>query len=123
MSQHTDQSIAFKYIFTYDYNPVYVNGAHGGVSPRGELVANFYLERQPLPNEITHTVGSDGAIGDVAAVDPKDLNSSMVRYVASGIVLNYENARNLHQWLGDKISEMEQMARLRSEMVEKTQQG
>ena len=34
----------FKYIFSHDNNPVYVNGAHGGVNPRGELVVNFYLQ-------------------------------------------------------------------------------
>jgi hypothetical protein len=120
MSHNNDSSFAFKYIFTYDYNPVYVNGAHGGISPRGELIANFYLERQPLPNELTHSVSSEGAIGNVTAVDPKDLNSSLVRYVPCGIVLNYASARNLHQWLGDNISEMERMALAASEMAKNT---
>ena len=114
MSQNNE--FTFKYIFTYDYNPVYVNGAHGGISPRGELIANFYLERQPLPNELTHSVSKEGAIGDVSSVDPKDLNSSLVRYVPCGIVLNYGSARNLHQWLGEKIAEMERMAKAVSEM-------
>jgi hypothetical protein len=112
-----DASVSFKYIFTYDYNPVYVNGAHGGVSPRGELVANFYLERQPLPNEITHAISKEGAIGDITAVEPDDLHSSLVRYVPCGIVLNYDNACNLHQWLGDKIAEMERILQARSEMT------
>src|ERR1035437_10369869 len=116
MSHNNDSSFSFKYIFTYDYNPVYVNGAHGGISPRGELIANFYLERQPLPNELTHAINSAGAIGNITDVAPKDLNSSLVRYVPCGIVLNYASARNLHQWLGDKISEMERMAQAASEM-------
>jgi hypothetical protein len=120
MAHNSDSSFSFKYIFTYDYNPVYVNGAHGGVSPRGELVANFYLERQPLPNEITHAITGDGAIGDVTSLDPKDLNSSLVRYVPCGIVLNHANARNLHQWLGDKISEMEQLATAAREKSDST---
>ena len=40
---HKKNELTFKYIYTYDYNPDYVNGAHGGISPRGELVVNFYL--------------------------------------------------------------------------------
>jgi hypothetical protein len=109
MSKH-DPSITFKYIFKYDYNPVYVNGAHGGVSPRGEIVANFYLERQPLPNEITHAITPEGAIGaDVIAVDPENLNNTIVRFVSNGVVLNYQNALALHGWLGSKIAELEQM--------------
>jgi hypothetical protein len=109
MSKH-EPAISFKYIFKYDYNPVYVNGAHGGVSPRGEIVANFYLERQPLPNEITHAVNPDGSIGaDAIAVDPENLNSTIVRYVSSGVVLNYQNAKSLHTWLGDRIDELERL--------------
>lgn len=112
---NTPDSVAFKYVFRYDYNPVYVNGAHGGVSPRGDLVVNFYLERQPLPNEISHAVNQDGSIGSVVAVAPEDLNASVVRFVSSGVVLNYQNARDLHKWLGEKIEEMEQLARVRTE--------
>jgi hypothetical protein len=111
MSKHAP-SISFKYIFKYDYNPVYVNGAHGGVSPRGEIVANFYLERQPVPNEITHAINPDGSIGaDVIEVDPTNLNNIIVRYVSSGVVLNHQNAKALHGWLGDKIEELERLMR------------
>jgi hypothetical protein len=115
MSKH-DPAITFKYIFKYDYNPVYVNGAHGGVSPRGEIVANFYLERQPLPNEITHAINPDGSIAaDVVAVDPENLESTIVRYVSSGVVLNLQNAKALNSWLGDKIVELERMMTIRAE--------
>jgi hypothetical protein len=108
----SDPTIKFKYIFTFDYNPVYVNGAHGGITPRGEIVANFYLERPPLPNEIVHAINPDGTIGaDIVDVDPKDLNSSLVRYVSNGVVLSYQNARDLHGWLGEKIAELERLMR------------
>lgn len=99
----------FKYIFTYDYNPVYVNGAHGGVTPRGELVVNFYQERQPLPNAITHELNPNGTIGKEVTVEPGDLNKSLVRFVSNGVVLTYQTARELHYWLGEKIKEMEAM--------------
>jgi hypothetical protein len=115
MSKH-EPAITFKYIFKYDYNPVYVNGAHGGVSPRGEIVANFYLERQPLPNEITHAINPDGTIGaDIVAVDPENLESTIIRYVSNGVVLNHQNAKALHSWLGDKIVELERMTSAREE--------
>lgn len=99
--------IKFKYVFSYNYNPVYVNGAHGGVSPRGELVVNFYLERPPLPNSIAHEINPNGTIGIETAQDPEDYKNSFVRFVSDGIILNYDNARNIHQWLGERIKEME----------------
>lgn len=121
MSKH-DPTLSFKYIFTYDYNPVYINGAHGGISPRGEIIANFYLERPPLPNKITHAINPDGSIGaDVIETDPANLNSTIVRYVSSGVVLNYQNARALHDWLGDKIKELEQLMQAREEKPAETQ--
>jgi hypothetical protein len=104
----------FKYVFTYDYNPVYVNGAHGGVTPRGELVVNFYQERQPLPNAVTHELNPNGTIGKEVAVEPGDLNKSLVRFVSNGVVLTHQTARELHYWLGEKIKEMESMEQARS---------
>ncbi len=99
--------IKFKYIFNYSYNPVYVNGAHGGVSPRGELIMNFYLERIALPESITHNINQNGTIGGEVESEPADLKSSLVRYVENGVVLNYQSARDLHQWLGERLKEME----------------
>jgi len=41
--------ITYKYIFEKDYNPLYVNGAQGGINPLGEIVIDFYLERNAIP--------------------------------------------------------------------------
>jgi hypothetical protein len=108
--------IKFKYVFSYNYNPVYVNGAHGGVSPRGELVVNFYLERPPLPNAITHEINPNGTIGNETEQDPEDYKNSFVRFVSDGIILNYDSARNIHQWLGDRIKEMEAVEQAKASM-------
>lgn len=114
MSQHKKNEIAFKYIFNYAYNPVYVNGAHGGISPRGELVMNFYLERPPLPEEIRHAINPNGTIGDVTAEEPHNLSSSMVRYIDNGVILNYESARNIHYWIGERLKEMEEIEKAKA---------
>ena len=109
--------MTFKYIFTYDYNPVYVNGAHGGISPRGELVMNFYLERQPLPNSISHEITPAGGIGPETDVEPSDLGRSLVRQVINGVVLNYQTARELHYWLGEKGKEMEALEQAKATLA------
>lgn len=105
--------VTFKYIFNYGYNPTYVNGAQGGFTPRGELVVNFYLERQPLPQSITHEITAEGAIGRETGVEPEDMASSLVRFIDTGVVMNYENARVFHAWLGDKLRELEEMHKAR----------
>ena len=109
--------MTFKYVFTYDYSPTYVNGAHGGISPRGELVMNFYLERQPLPNSISHEITPAGTIGPETGVEPSDLGRSLVRQVTTGVVLSHSTARELHFWLGEKLKEMDQMEQARAAMA------
>ncbi len=99
--------IKFKYIFNYGYNPVYVNGAHGGISPRGELVMNFYLERMALPESITHEINPNGTIGSEVTSEPDDLKNSLVRFIDTGVVMNYQSARDFHTWLGERIKELE----------------
>lgn len=110
------QRVKFKYIFTYDYNPVYINGAHGGITPRGELVVNFYQERPPLPNAISHEINPNGTIGSEVSVSPEDLNQTLVRFVTNGVVVNYQTARDLHFWLGEKLKEMETMEKAKAAM-------
>jgi len=111
------QDFTFKYIFTYDYNPLYVNGAHGGITPRGELVVNFYQERMPLPNSITHELNPNGTIGRETGVEPEDLNRSLVRYVSTGVVVNQQTARELHFWLGEKLRELDAMEQAREAAI------
>lgn len=106
--------LKFKYVFNYGYNPTYVNGAQGGFSPRGEMVINFYLERQPLPESISHEITPEGAIGRETEVEPKDLPNSMVRFIDTGVIMSYENAKVFHAWMGDKLREIEEMQKARA---------
>jgi hypothetical protein len=101
--------ITFKYIFNYGYNPTYVNGAQGGFTPRGEMVIHFYMERQGLPETVSHEITPNGAIGQETGVEPADLAKSMVRFIDTGVVMNYENARVFHAWMGEKLREMEEL--------------
>jgi len=115
--------ITFKYVFNYSYNPTYVNGAQGGFSPRGEMVINFYLERQPLPESITHEITPAGAIGRETGVEPADLPNSMVRFIDTGVVMSYENAKVFHAWLGDKLREVEELHKARTDFENSTVAG
>ena len=99
--------IRFKYIFPKDYNPIYINGAYGGIGPRGELTVNFYLERSPVPKEEVRNLLKNGSIGEQVNVEPPDLQETIIRYIDTGIVMNYETAKIVHEWLGKHIQLME----------------
>ena len=102
-----ERQIKFKYVFPDNYNPVYCNGAFGGISTHGEIVVNFFLERMPIPNSITNSVNPDGTLGGVVSMDPETLDDTVIRHVSTGIVLNEESAKAIYAWLGDYIQELE----------------
>jgi hypothetical protein len=106
----SQSKIAFKYKFEECYNPIYVNGAVGGVTPFGEVVVNFYLERQPVPYSETHLV-KDGAIGDLISRNPTDDDETLtvVRYISNGVVMSEESATRIYNWLGERLTQLKQM--------------
>lgn len=103
-------NIKFKYIFKDNYNPKYVNGAFGGVSPRGEIVVNFYFERIALPNSQTFKVEKEKIQGEVTEErEPVDHNNSFVRVIENGIIFDYSNAKEFHRWLGEHLRKLEEI--------------
>ena len=101
------KQIKFKYVFQEDYNPIYINGLFGGITPRGEVVINFFLERHGLPRSQTHEINEEGFIGGEIEREPKDQRDSMVRYVEQGIILNLQNAKALNKWLEEHITKLD----------------
>lgn len=101
------EEIKCKYIFDDAYNPKYVNGAQGGISPQGEIVVNFYLERSALPNSQTFSFDGKNLGDDDIAAEPKDLKNSFVRVIENGVVMNYQTAKAIHKWLGEHIVKLE----------------
>ncbi len=112
-----NKEIKFKYIFEEGYNPKYVNGAYGGVSPMGEIIVNFYLERIPLPKEDIHELNTEGQIGSIKERNPKDFNNIMIRYIQSGIVLSLEQAKSIYAWLGNNIEEAEKIENMKQKAL------
>ena len=102
-----ERKIKFRYIFPDNYNPVYCNGTYGGVSPNGEIIANFFLERMPIPNSVIQNVNEDGTLSGIVEADPENLGETVIRYVSTGIVLSENSARSIYDWLGAQIQELD----------------
>lgn len=103
--------VNFKYVFDDNYNPVYVNGAYGGISPMGEIVANFYFERKPIPYESTYKINKNGEVLDEEVVKPANHDENYVRFVSTGVILNLDSAKAIHKWLGEHIESLERQKR------------
>ena len=100
-------TVTFKYKFSDDYNPLYANGAYGGISARGEIVIHFYLERTPVVRKQVNQLTPDGRVGDIVEVEPDDVHTQIIRFVQTGVVLDRKVAKQLHSWLGKQLESLE----------------
>jgi hypothetical protein len=103
-------NIKYKYKFDKKYNPKYTNGALGGINSLGEIIINFYLERSPLPHSQTFEIKGDKIITQESIQhEPEDFNNSLIRMVQSGVIMNYQTAKEIHRWLGQHIEQLEKL--------------
>ena len=100
--------VKVKYRFPNDYNPVYVNGAWGGLTSQREICINFYLERAPLPNEEVLELEAGGKVKLVERLPrDEDVNATVLRYIGPGIVINLSTARLVLEFLQERVNEFE----------------
>lgn len=103
----TKKKIVYKYKFRKDYNPVYANGAYGGVSSKGEIVINFFNERQAIPYEAEHEIIGN-QLSDQVITKPVGFNGTHhVRFIENGVTLNLETAKAIRSWLDKHIAQLE----------------
>ena len=102
------KKVICKYKFQETYNPLYVNGAQGGVTPKGEIAVNFYLERHALPKSQMYSVENESVMVEIEdEVAPQDLRESFIRYVQTGVIMDYSTAKAVHTWLGNHLKNLE----------------
>lgn len=99
------QVITFKYVFDESYNPVYANGAYGGLNlGNKEVVMNFFHERGPLPRETKVQFDSEGNAEVVGSIPE---SPKTIRYITTGVTMSIEAAKSFHMWLGTLLQEAE----------------
>lgn len=103
--------INFKYIFSEDYNPQYVNGAFGGIGPKGEIIIHFYCERGAVPYQVKHHLDESGHLLDPVYIEPEDFEGSFVRYIQSGVILDRARAIEIYNWLGNMLGNDDEHAK------------
>ena len=82
-----------------DYRLIPVNGVWGGMTPRGDIMVDFFHESQSLPEAVTQAVTPDGNLGEELQRAPA---SHVQRTVLVGMVLTAEQAESIGRWLQEK---------------------
>lgn len=85
---------------------IHVDGAFGGISPRGYIQFTMYNERQAIPR-ITerHLERSEKGAATYGVEHPIESREGFVRELEVGVIMDINTAKKLHAWLGNKIGE------------------
>lgn len=104
------QTVKFIYSKHEDYKLYYINGAYGGLTPRGDLICNFFFEYKELPKDEEHVVE-----GDKLVPKPKKIDSGpheVVRDIKTGVIMTPGQAENFANWLNEKVAESKKIFKI-----------
>jgi len=96
------EKVRFHYIKSNYFRVVHVDGAHGGVTPDGNIFFSAYSQRAPIPQITTHKVDAEGSVAEEIR-EERITKDGIVREVEVGIMMDIATAESLHKWLGEKI--------------------
>ena len=105
MVENKKTTIKFLHQFPDNYKLVPVNGAWGGVSPRGDLLMHFFLEHSKVPQEEIQIAKHDGSL---VPLKEKTNEIQVVRAMQIGVSMNREQAVSIANWMLEKVKKYEE---------------
>lgn len=90
---------------SHNFRELHVDGAYGGLTPKGLININFYAERFPIPKSVTHN------LLDNTSLDSEDSKQGLIREFEFGIYMDLNVAKQISDFLLNKISEFEQLTK------------
>jgi hypothetical protein len=114
----TLQKVTFFYKESTQHRVVHVDGAFGNVTPQGFIAVSFYSERAASLVEATHKLMDDGRTIDAT---PFEFTGKMgiLRETDVTAVISPETAKNIVQWLLQRIAEAENVINVITQKGEK----
>lgn len=95
----SSKKITFEYQKTPNYRTFFVDGAHGGLNPKGYLHMQMYSERHHIPTRETMDLGSGKRVFDT--------KPDFIREVEASLIMDYPTMISVRDWLNSKIEEFE----------------
>lgn len=107
MSQIRPGRIRYRYTVDRDARLNVAHGVWGGVNPQGEIELNFYHESDAVPAEVECLLAPDGSLGPETPPSDDMEVRRITRHIHSRILLNYDTACAVLEWLDDRITSLE----------------
>lgn len=95
-------------VYKYEKHPnnrvIFVNGAIGGPTPRGDIKFDMFIEYLEVPEHTGHSITPDG-IGPEVDRTPK--NPPFTRQSQVGVIMNPGQAKSFAYWLMSQVDALE----------------
>lgn len=92
--------VDFHYVKANCYRSYHVDGAYGGLTPKGKIVAHLFNERLAIPQMIKYKVTEDGGLGEEIEREGK---TGFIREMECSLIMDVDVAEVLVNWLQEKI--------------------
>jgi hypothetical protein len=98
----TSKKVKFVYKKSEGYQIHYVNGAFGGITPRGDVLYHLFFEHRDMPAEEEMTIEE----GELKPQEKDLADIEIIRDLKVGIIMTPEQAENLANWLLSRVDEI-----------------
>ncbi|MBU1087989.1 MAG: hypothetical protein KKD05_10815 [Candidatus Omnitrophica bacterium] len=94
------------YLKTLAYRSYQVDGIFGGITPKGKLYCELFIERSVTPKKTTHEILPDSRIGKEISREGKE---GLIREIECGMTFDIETAKAIKTWLEKKIKDYDEI--------------
>jgi len=92
--------------FFFEYDPAYrligANGVWGGITPRGDVRLDFFVEAQGIPKEVVNLITPEGSLGPELSRSPAQ---RIVRRIQVGVLLSLEQAESTADFIKSRVAD------------------
>jgi hypothetical protein len=99
----TKRSLTFIFEKAPDFRLMRADGIWGGITPRGDLEINFFLDTNSLPAEATYELTPKNTLGKEQSRKLAYEKGKVLRLVNCGIVVSPNVAKSIVDWLNEKL--------------------
>jgi hypothetical protein len=100
--QGEDRQVKFHFETDPDYRIVAANGIWSGITPRGDMQLDFFVESIGAPSQVVNLVTPEGNLGNELSRSPEP---RIVRRMQIGILLSLEQADNIADFIKNQIAQ------------------
>ena len=108
-------TVAFDYIKGQSFRSIHADGVIGSVTPNGNIHMAFFAERMAIPRRIVNALNPDGSLGEAVA-DQTETRGSIVREMDVDVFMTVETAKQVIEWLRERIDERDSKALTHGEL-------